>query len=153
MNKSNGVVMLIGGLLMVISTGLLVASMLMSEYDWASVAAKIVPWTYIVGSATYVVAQRRDVADNGTLTLRRLYSIQLVSGICFVLAGLLMVENVYHFLRPLIVSSIDGYFTYIQFVHNNWVVLLLVGAILQMYTTHRISSEMKKIVLKTYKTW
>lgn len=144
MNKSNGIVMLIGGLLMVISTGLLVASMLMSGHDWASVAAKIVPWTYIIGSVAYVVAQRRDVTDNGTLTLRRLYSIQLVSGICFVLAGLLMVENVYHFLRPLIASSIDGYFTYIQFVHNNWVVLLLVGAILQMYTTHRITSEMKK---------
>lgn len=136
--------MLLGGLVMVVCTGLLIASMLMSGHSWASVAVKVVPWIYIIGAIAYVVAQRMDIQTMGSLTLKRLYTIQLVSGICFILAGILMVEHVYRFLQPLVVSDIDSYFTYIQVVHNNWVVLLLVGAILQMYTTHRISYEMKK---------
>lgn len=143
-NKYNGIVMLLGGLTMVVCTGLLIVSMLMSNYNWASVVAKIAPWAYIIGATAYVLAQRMDVKAGGTLTLRRLYSIQLVSGICFILAGVLMVEHVYHFIQPLVVSNIDSYFTYIQVVHNNWVVLLLVGAILQMYTAHRISYETRK---------
>ncbi|MDE5985843.1 MAG: hypothetical protein K2H16_00980 [Prevotella sp.] len=143
-NKYNGIIMLLGGLIMVVCTGLLIASMLMSNCNWASVVVKIVPWAYIIGATAYVIAQRMDVKAGGTLTLRRLYSIQLISGICFILAGLLMVEHVYHFIQPLVVSNIDSYFTYIQVVHNNWVVLLLVGAILQMYTTHRISYETRK---------
>lgn len=144
MSKSNGVLMLCGGLVMVICTGLLIVSMLMSSTGWASAVAKTVPWVYIIGAVMYVVAQRKEVCKGGSLTLRRLYSIQFVSGICFILAGVLMVENVYHFLKPLVVTDIDSYFTYVRFVHNNWVVLLLVGAILQIYTTHRISHEIRK---------
>ena len=37
-----------------------------------------------------------------------------------------------------------SYFLYVRIVHNNWVVLVLIGAILQMYTTHRIASEIEK---------
>ena len=56
-----------------------------------------------------------------------------------------MVDSVYHFLLPLFRnSSGDGYYNYIQFVYNKWVVLLLVAAILEVYTTHRISSELQK---------
>ena len=30
------------------------------------------------------------------------------------------------------------------YIHNNWVVLLLIAAIIEIYTTHRISNELKK---------
>ena len=33
---------------------------------------------------------------------------------------------------------------YIKYVHNNWVVVLLVAAVLQLYTGHRIASELEK---------
>ena len=33
---------------------------------------------------------------------------------------------------------------YLQYVNNNWVVVLLVAAVLQLYTTYRISSELEK---------
>ena len=37
-----------------------------------------------------------------------------------------------------------GYYTYIEYVYNKWVVLLLIAAILEVYTTHRLDSELKK---------
>ena len=36
------------------------------------------------------------------------------------------------------------YMDYLQYVRNNWVVTLLVAAILQLYSTHRISRELDK---------
>ena len=34
--------------------------------------------------------------------------------------------------------------SYIKYVHNNWVVVLLVAAVLQLYTSHRIANELEK---------
>jgi hypothetical protein len=34
--------------------------------------------------------------------------------------------------------------TYLQYVYNKWVITLLIAAILQLYTTHRISHELEK---------
>jgi hypothetical protein len=36
------------------------------------------------------------------------------------------------------------FFTYAKYIHNNWVVVLLVAAILQLYASHRIANEMEK---------
>jgi hypothetical protein len=33
---------------------------------------------------------------------------------------------------------------YIKYVHNNWIIILLVAAILQLYTSHRIANELEK---------
>ena len=33
---------------------------------------------------------------------------------------------------------------YLNYVKNNWVVLLLLASILQLYTTYRISNELEK---------
>ena len=37
-----------------------------------------------------------------------------------------------------------NYLTYLQYVRNNWIVVLLVAAILQLYTSHRIANELEK---------
>ena len=37
-----------------------------------------------------------------------------------------------------------GYNAYLTYIHNNWVVLLLVAAMLELYSTHRISNELDK---------
>ena len=50
-----------------------------------------------------------------------------------------MVDTAYQFLgryMPLV--------TYITYFYNKWVMLLLAGAILQLYSTHRISNELQK---------
>ena len=63
----------------------------------------------------------------------------------FVLSGVLMLEDKYLFIQPLFTEYFDnGYYAYVTYVHNNWVVLLLVAAIIEIYTTHRISHELGK---------
>ena len=60
--------------------------------------------------------------------------------IFFVLAGMLMVDNANLWLKDSFTSSI----TYFNLVYNKWVLLLLAAAILEMYSMHRIASELKK---------
>lgn len=136
--------MLVGGTMMVISTGVMMAATLNMETAWAPVATKAVPWVFLMGALMFVVIQRMQTYSGKEMVIIRLRSIQFLSGICFVLAGMLMIENYYHFVQPLVVKTMDSYFTYLQVVHNNWVVLMLIGAVLQMYTAHRLSSELNK---------
>ena len=37
-----------------------------------------------------------------------------------------------------------NYLIHLQYVHNNWVIILLIAAILQLYSTHRIDRELNK---------
>ena len=65
--------------------------------------------------------------------------------VLFILSGVLMLENAFKFMLPLFVKYVDnGYMAYVTYIHNNWVVLLLIAAIIEIYTTHRISYELKK---------
>lgn len=65
--------------------------------------------------------------------------------IFFIAAALLMLENAFQFLLPeFMESGIEGYNVYVHYIYNNWVVALLVAAVIELYTTHRISSELKK---------
>ena len=71
--------------------------------------------------------------------------VMVTGDVLFILSALLMVENSYGLLLPLFLKlSPDGYFNYVTYVHNNWVLLLLVAAMLEIYTTHRISGELAK---------
>ena len=63
--------------------------------------------------------------------------IQLIGDVLFLVAALLMLANQSNFL------GLD-YFTYIKYIHNNWVVVLLVAAVLQLYAGHRIANEIEK---------
>jgi uncharacterized membrane protein SpoIIM required for sporulation len=56
-----------------------------------------------------------------------------------------MCDTAYNFLLPLFqYRGEGGYYQYINYVYNKWVVLLLIAAVLEVYTTHRIASELKK---------
>jgi hypothetical protein len=79
----------------------------------------------------------RQRYEGKDFTIRRLRRIQIISDVLFLLAGLLMIANQSNFL------SIDQ-LSYIKYVHNNWVVFLLMAAVLQLYTSHRIASELDK---------
>ena len=125
LSKLEGILLLVGGLLMVVGAG---ANVLFCS--WA-------PYVYAPGSLLFVAMQLRQRYEGRNFTIRRLRRIQVVSDVLFLLAGLLMLANQSNFL-PL------DQLSYIKYVHNNWVVVLLVAAVLQLYTGHRIASELEK---------
>jgi hypothetical protein len=125
LSKLEGILLLVGGLLMVVGAG---ANVLFCS--WA-------PYVYAPGSLLFVAMQLRQRYEGRNFTIRRLRRIQVVSDVLFLLAGLLMLANQSNFL-PL------DQLSYIKYVHNNWVVVLLVAAVLQLYTSHRITNELEK---------
>ena len=125
LSKWESYVMLLGGLLMVIGAG---ANVLFCS--WA-------PYVFAPGALLFVAMQLRQRYEGRDFTIRRLRRIQIISNVLFLLAGLLMIANQANFL------PIDQLY-YIKYVHNNWVVVLLVAAVLQLYTGHRITSELEK---------
>lgn len=101
---------------------------------------KTVCWVYLVGALLFASMQVNQTYDGANTTIKRLKRIMTTADIFFVLSGLLMVDSAYMFLR----DSFSDIMTYYNLVYNKWVLLLLVAAILEMYTMHRISSELKK---------
>ena len=102
------------------------------------------PGFLLIGSILYVVVQRLTSVRTKDIAIGRLQSIQLLSGFCLIISSLLLIEQYNGFLMPVIVSDINSYYNYLRIVHNNWVVMLFVGAISQLYTTNRLSHEQQK---------
>jgi hypothetical protein len=130
LNKLQSIIFLVGGVLMVIGAGCNVFMIL----------TDIVPWVFLVGAVMFSMMQIHQHYDGNNFTIRRLRRIMLTADILFVLAGMLMIDTHYQLLR----SYFSDYFVYYQYVYNKWVIMLLAGAILEMYSMHRISSELKK---------
>jgi hypothetical protein len=125
LTKWESALFLLGGLLMVVGSG---ACVLLQQ--WA-------PYVYAPGAVLFVAMQLRQRYEGRDFTIRRLRRIQILSGMLFLVAGLLMIAGYNNAL------GID-HFTYIKYVRNNWVVVLLVAAILQLYASHRIANELEK---------
>ena len=125
LSKWEGLLMLVGGLLMVVGAGANVLFL-----SWA-------PYVFAPGALLFVAMQLRQRYEGRDFTIRRLRRIQMISDVLFLVAGLLMMANQQNFL------GLDQ-LSYIKYVHNNWVVVLLVAAILQLYTSHRIANELEK---------
>lgn len=119
-------ILLVGGLLMVVGAGAL-----LFLQSWA-------PWVYAPGALMFAAMQLRQRYEGNVFTIRRLRRMIIVSDILFLVAALLMFANQSNFL------GLD-YLSYIKYVRNNWVVVLLVAAILQLYASHRIASELEKL--------
>lgn len=101
-------------------------------------------WVFLAGTAMFAITQSMQTYEGKNPNVRRLKSIMNVADLAFLLAGILMVDTVYNFLMPIFRSSgSDGYYRYIEYVYNKWVVLLLIATILEVYTTHRIGSELR----------
>ena len=118
-------VMLAGGLLMVIGSG---ASLFMQM--WA-------PYVFAPGALMFAAMQMRQCYDGSNFAIRRLRRMMLLSDALFLVAALLMFANGGNFFGL-------EYLSYVKYVHNNWIVVLLVAAILQLYASHRISNELEK---------
>ena len=134
LTKVESIVYLLGGITMVAGAGL---------YAFLLIQP-IACWLMLVGAILFALMQSRQRYLGTVLAIRRLRKIMSLAGWGFILAGIFMVEDAYHFLRPIFTGSLDGYSSYVSIFHHNWVILLLISAVIEMYTTHRISYELKR---------
>lgn len=125
LNKVENGLFLAGAVLMVIGSG---ANIFMQ--DWA-------PWVFAVGALAFVLMQLKQKYKGTNLAIHRLRTMIVISDFLFLATAFLMFANKSNFLGLDILM-------YVQYIHNNWVVTLLVAALLQLYATHRISSELEK---------
>ena len=95
------------------------------------------PYVYSVGAIGYACMQLLQRYDGQNFVIRRLRRVMILSDVLLLFSGVLMFASQDNAL------GFDRY-VYLQYVNNNWVVILLVAAILQLYTTYRISSELEK---------
>lgn len=131
LNKLQSIVFMLGGILMVTGAGSFALIFMQ----------KVMCWIYMVGAVMFTTMQAMQVYEGRNITIRRLKNIQALSDIFFIAAGVLMIDVHYHILQPLFGGN---YFAYIEMVYNKWVVLLLIAALIEIYTTHRLDSEVKK---------
>lgn len=125
LSNTENAILLIGGMLMVIGSG---AGLF--QQPWA-------PYAFAPGALMFASMQFRQTYSGSNFVVRRLRRMMLVSDVLFLIAALLMFANQGNFL------GLD-YLSYIKYVHNNWIVVLLVAAVLQLYTSHRIANEIEK---------
>lgn len=130
LSKVQSTVFLLGGVLMVMGAGCFA---FMFEQ-------KVACWVYLAGALAFAWMQVAQAYEGRNPTVKRLKRIMTVADIFFVFSGLLMVDNTYMLLR----DSFSDITTYYNLIYNKWVLLLLVAAILEMYTMHRISAVIKK---------
>lgn len=137
----------LGGVIMVFCVFTVIIAILQRDprkEDFYQLILETAPWFFLMGALMFAVAQRGIRVASSSLTINRLYSIQTTSHILFVLAGVLMIEHFNNFLLPLVATNFDTYQIYVNAVPNNWIVLILIGSIIQAYTTLRLDSELKK---------
>lgn len=130
LNTLQSALFLTGGILMVVGAGCFVFMF----------AQQIVCWIYLLGALLFAAMQVNQAYEGQNPTIKRLKKIMTFADIFFVLAGLLMVDSANMWLR----DSFSDPVTYFNLIYNKWVMLLLAAAILEMYSMHRIASELKK---------
>ena len=129
-NKLQSILFVLGGILMVIGVGCFVFMF----------KQQIVSWLFLVGTVLFATMQMMQGYEGNNITIRRLKNIMNLADMVFIFSGILMVDNVYGFIRPAFSNPMD----YLNYLYNKWVVLLLIAAIMEIYTMHRIEWEIKK---------
>ena len=125
LNKTQTFIFLVGALVMVVGAG-------------ASVLAwKFAPYIFAVGALAFTSMQFLQRYEGTNFVIRRLRRIMLLSDILFLLSALLMFASMGNVFG---MSHID----YITYIYNKWVLTLLIAAILQLYSIHRIDKELAK---------
>lgn len=95
------------------------------------------PYLYALGAVLYASIQMLQRYDGRSFVIRRLRRIMILSDVLLLGVAVLMFASQGNSL------GLDWIY-YLNYVHNNWVVLLLVAAVLQLYTSYRISHELDK---------
>ena len=127
LSKLEAILYLVGGLLMVLGA----AGFVFMFHQ------EIVCWIFLLGAILFTAIQSMQTYQGRNVVITRLKKIMNL--------GILMVDNAYHFLMPLFKSHSDnGHVLYLTYVYNKWVLLLIIASILEIYTTHRIDSELRR---------
>ncbi|MBQ7422225.1 MAG: hypothetical protein IJV27_08800 [Prevotella sp.] len=134
LSKLQNIIFLAGGLLMTVGAGAYAFLFMQKFFSLILLAGA-------VAFASMQILQRYDGHD---LVLRRLRKIMVLADLLFVLAGLLVVEEQYGLVGRLLAGRGDLYIAFVNATFGKWVVVLLVAAILEIYTVHRISHELEK---------
>lgn len=130
LNRIQSVLFMIGGVLMVVGA---CCFAIMWQQD-------VMSWVYLAGALLFASIQIMQSYEGNSLTVKRLKKIMTLADVLFVVAGLLMVDMVYGLFRPMF----DNQESYISYLYNKWVVVLLIAAMLEMYTMHRIDYVLSK---------
>ena len=97
----------------------------------------VAPWLFAIGALAFVAMQVQQRYEGDNFTIQRLRRIMLMSDVLLILTAALMFAD-------------DGnpfgldHLTWLNYIHNNWMVLLLLAAVIQLYTVFRIDAELKK---------
>lgn len=134
LSKLQSAIFLLGGVLMVVGA---------ASFAFGFIHPKMLlytSWLFLLGNILFSVMQAMQFYEGSSLVIHRLKRMQYVADIFFVFSGISMVDTVYAFAR----HWFSNQETYITYFYNKWVVFLLIAALLELYTTHRISHELKK---------
>jgi len=125
LSKIQNIIFLVGGLMMVIGAGT-------SLLAW-----KFAPYVFAVGAVCFAAMQMQQRYEGTNFTIRRLRRMMLLSDVLFLVSALLMFASQ---------GNVFGlnHITYLQYIYNKWVITLLIAAILQLYSSHRIGQELEK---------
>lgn len=126
MNKWQNAIFIVSAILMVAGA---VISIL--RWEWF-------PYVYAIGAIGYASMQMLQRYEGTNFTIRRLRRIMLLSDFLLLLVAVLM------FASQGYTMGLDYWFYYLSNVRINWVVVLLLAAILQLYTSFRMGSELEK---------
>jgi hypothetical protein len=136
LNKIESILFMLGGMLMVTGIGCYVFML----------APFITCWIALTGSILFSTLHMMQAYEGSQLAIKRLKRILNIADLLFVIAGILIVDSTYNFLR----LAFENQESYITYVYNKWVLLLLIAAILEVYATHRIDYLLKKQGKDTY---
>jgi len=125
LSKTQTLVFVVGAVLMVIGAGTSLLAWLLA------------PYVFAVGALAFTSMQFLQRYEGSNFVIRRLRRMMLMSDGLFLLSALLMFASMGNVFG---LSQVN----YITYIYNKWVLTLLIAAILQLYSTHRIDRELAK---------
>lgn len=134
LNKFQNIIFLLGGLLMTVGAG---------GYAFL-ICQSVSSVLFIVGAVAFASMQMMQSYDGNNIAVRRLRRIMALADVFFIIAGLLAFEENHGWIRNMLGKNGSTYITFVVMTQGKWVVILLIAAILELYTTHRISHELDK---------
>ena len=133
LNKIQSALFLSGGVLMVVGACSFVLKQIYPSL------VETTSWVFLLGTVLFSVIQSMQTYEGKSTVIHRLKRIQNVANILFIFAGISMVDTVYTFTEKWLGNPQLFY----SIFYGKWIVVMLVASILELYTTFRISHEMK----------
>ena len=134
LNKIQSALFLLGGVLMVVGA---CSFVLTGIYPGL---VEFTSWLFLLGTVVFSVVQAIQTYEGTSTVIHRLKRIQNVASILFVFAGISMVDTVYTFTEKWLGNPQLFY----SILYGKWILAILVASVLELYTTFRISHELKK---------